>query len=318
MKNIEKILQRFKDKKILVIGDLILDIFLEGEVNRINPEAPVPIVELKKESFNLGGSGNVASNISSLGGKTFLFGFTGKDEKAEILKDLMTKSKMDFFLGENSLTSQKTRVIGRDQQLLRFDKEETSKKFFSEILKQKLLQKAEESDMIIISDYAKGVITSDLLRYLFKFSNKIIVDPKPSNKELYKGVFLITPNEKESFEMTNSKDFKTAGESLRKELGSNVLITRGERGMALFSDSNLEVPTYAKEVYDVTGAGDTVIAALALSLASGASLEEAAIIANHAAGIAVARKGTYSVKFSELYNDLLQGQTETNKNQKNN
>jgi D-beta-D-heptose 7-phosphate kinase/D-beta-D-heptose 1-phosphate adenosyltransferase len=181
-------------------------------------------------------------------------------------------------------------------------------KVFKEEIKRKLIEKAREADILIISDYAKGAITSDLLDILEEFKQKMIVDPKPSNRFLkedsLKNVFLITPNEKESLEMSDCLDYNRAGETLRNRFNSNILITRGENGMALFSETKKEIPTFAREVYDVGGAGDTVVAALALALASNATLEEAAVIANHAAGIAVEKTGTYPVDLNELLNTI--------------
>jgi len=300
MKRFADILAGFENKKVVVIGDVMLDKYLEGEVLRISPEAPVPIVNIKKEFYELGGAGNVAANVSSLGGDVFLFGFIGRDNEAEILKKLFKEKRINYFLDENDITIQKTRVIGKGQQLIRFDKEDTSEKQFSEEIKRKISEKAAEANIIIISDYAKGAITPELMTLLSPCNKKIIVDPKPKNKEIYKGVFLIKSNEKEAKGMSGLEDINLAGELLKKEFNSNIIITRGEKGMSLFSEKNLEIPTYAREVYDVTGAGDSVIATLGLALASNASIEEAAILANHAAGIVVGKKGTYAVSLKEL------------------
>ena len=293
-------LAAFKNRKIVVIGDVMLDTYIEGEVSRINPEAPVPIVNLKNEFYELGGAANVSANITSLGGKASLFGFIGKDSTAEILKNLLLEKNIKFYLDENSITTEKTRVVADSQQLIRYDKEETSDKIFTEKTKQELLKEIQTASLILISDYAKGTITSDLMDFISQYKKKIIVDPKPKNTELYKNVLLITPNEKESLAMSSCSDVRTAGEFLRKKLGSDILITRGEKGMLIFSETNMEIPTYAREVYDVTGAGDTAVSALALAIAAGASISEAVIIANHAAGIAVEKKGTYHVSLREL------------------
>ncbi|MDO8460309.1 MAG: D-glycero-beta-D-manno-heptose 1-phosphate adenylyltransferase [Nanoarchaeota archaeon] len=291
---------KFKGKKIVIIGDVMLDKYIEGEVTRISPEAPVPIVKVEKEFYEVGGAGNVATNIASLGGSAFLFSFLGNDAAGQKVKEILKSKSVSFLFDESQSTIEKTRVIGKSQQLIRFDKEDIKPRVFSNLTKKAILEKVKESGIIIISDYAKGTVTQDVMNLLEEYKSKIIIDPRPQNKSLYKGVFLITPNEKECFEMSSCKDVFQGGDLLQKELSSHILVTRGEKGMAIFAENIVEIPTYAKEVYDVTGAGDTVIAALSLSLASGASLEEGAILANHAAGIAVAKKGTYNVTFKEL------------------
>lgn len=300
MNNLEIIMSNFPKKHILVVGDIMLDKYLEGDISRISQEAPVPIVSLKKEFYELGGAANVAANIVSLGGKVSLFGFAGNDTNGIVLKQLLVEKGIGCFLDETAITTEKTRILSSGQHLLRFDKEEINEKTFSDKIKQRLKEEAAKADIILVSDYAKGVVNSDLFQLLDEYNLKIIIDPKPKNKELYKKVFLITPNEKEAIEMADCSDPDLAGEMLSKELNSNVIVTRGKSGMTIFADRKTQIPTYAKEVFDVTGAGDTAIASLALAIASGASLEEAAIISNHAAGIAVEKKGTYQVRLSEL------------------
>lgn len=301
MNNLLDILKKFNKKRIVVVGDIMLDKSIHGEVSRISPEAPVQIVNVKKETYELGGAANVASNISSLGGKVSLFGFVGKDKNAKILSELLTERKIDYFFEENYLTTLKVRVRGGNQQLLRLDYEESSPKNFGVKIKYKLGREIISSDLILISDYAKGVINQDLMDFIKSFDKRIIIDPKPQNCSFYEDSFLITPNEKEAKEMSGNEDIYHAGSYLKEKLNCNVLITRGEKGMTLFSDNDIgDIPTAAKEVYDVTGAGDTVISTLSLSLASGASLEEAIILANNAAGIAVSKVGTYPVKIEEL------------------
>lgn len=304
MDNLIKILEHFQGKKILIIGDVMLDKYVYGDVSRISPEAPVPVVKITEEFFELGGAGNVASNVASLGGDVCIFSFIGKDEQAKILKDILEKKKIEYYFQDNSVTPLKIRISGKNQQLLRMDVEEVCEKKFDNKMKELLLEKAENSDIIIISDYAKGVVNQDLMDFLSDYKKKIIVDPKYKNAHFYKEVFLIKCNEKEAKEIANSNDVFDSVDIIRNELISNVIVTRGEKGMIIFSDKKIEIPTYAKEVYDVSGAGDTVIATLGLAIASGASLEEAAILANHAAGIAVEKKGTYSVGLNELENRL--------------
>ena len=303
--NILNILNKFREKNILIVGDIMLDTYFKGEVTRINVEAPVPIVKVEQEFHSLGGAGNVASNVVSLGGKATLFSFIGRDHQAEILRKLLDENKIENFLQEDEKTIQKIRIIGNNQQLARMDFEKIYDKIFRDEIKFKLKKIAKEADLIIISDYNKGAITPDLINFLSDYKRKIIVDPKPKNKSLYKNVLLIKTNEKEIFEMTYLYNLDSAGKKLKEELQTNVLVTRGKDGMALFSEKIINIPTYAKEVFDVTGAGDTTIAALALSIASGASLNEAAIIANHAAGIKVKKAGTYAVNLSELISKFI-------------
>jgi rfaE bifunctional protein kinase chain/domain len=294
------ILNKFKDQRILVIGDLILDKYIEGNVKRISPEAPVMIVNKKSENCILGGAANVAANITSLSGEAILKGFIGKDKEGEKIITLAKKRKIKFIPEYNSKTTKKTRITSENQQLLRIDDEDISPKFFNfETIKQEI----EKADLVVISDYGKGVITSDLMKLLE--NKKTIVDPKPKNKSLYSNVFLLTPNTKEALEMSGCTDVYETGEKLKKELSSNIIITRGKEGMSVFNNGVKNIPTYAKEVYDVTGAGDTVIATIGLALASGANLNQAAIIANYAAGIVVAKYGTSKVNFLELKNQIL-------------
>jgi D-beta-D-heptose 7-phosphate kinase / D-beta-D-heptose 1-phosphate adenosyltransferase len=301
--NLKAIIEKFPGKKIVVIGDIMLDKYINGEVLRISPEAPVPVVNIENETFHLGGAGNVASNIKSLGGEVSVFSFIGKDENGKIVKKLLFEKGINAYLDENHLTTFKIRVLGKGQQLLRIDQENTDNKTFSNELKKKILEKAKDADIILISDYSKGAINEDLMKLLKDHQKKIIIDPKPKNKanlDLYKNVLLMTPNEKEAIEISNICDIDKAGERIKKEFNTDVLITLGEKGMKLFSDKIVNLPTYAKEVYDVSGAGDTVIATLSLAYAANATPEEAAILANHAAGIAVEKLGVYSVSLNEL------------------
>ncbi len=302
MNKLSEIIKQFPEKKITVVGDLMLDKYIYGSVQRISPEADVPVLKVDREVYDLGGAANVASNIRALGGAVCIFGFVGNDENGDRIKNLLSERGIDYHFDYNSMTTLKIRPTGR-QQLMRMDYEEDSNKIFSSEIKREMEKQANSSDLIVISDYAKGAITKNLVNFLKPYFGKTIVGSKPKNKNLYKGVFLTTLNEDEAFEMSSKKNIKVAGEYLRKKLNSNVLITRGEEGMILFpysSKEQLEIPTYAKEVFDVTGAGDTVLSVIALSVASNASLENAAIIANHAASIAISKSGTYNVTLSEL------------------
>ena len=320
-----RIIGQFKGKKILVIGDIMLDKYIWGEVSRISPEAPVQVVNVLRESYAPGGAANVANNIAALNAKDFMVGIVGNDNAKDSLISELEKREIDvegIFTEKNKPTIQKVRVIGRSQQLLRFDYEEkgyvnadTEKNILDFIL-----GKIDGADAVIVSDYAKGVITKNLMEKIIKISmekNKIvIVDPKPRHKDFYKNSTLITPNHTEAHQMTNleeeentDNDAGKMGKRLIKELNSNVLITRGEKGMSLFEKNGeiTHIPAYAKEVYDIVGAGDTSVAFLTLALASGASFKEGAIIANHAAGITVGKIGTSTVSIEELRESIENG-----------
>lgn len=303
MNELINLISQFSKKKVLVIGDLLLDKFIEGEVSRISPEAPIPIVKVEKEYSKLGGAGNVAANVASLGGITTLAAFVGKGEESATLKRLLNKAGVKHILDDRYETIQKIRVVSRKQYLLRLDKERASEKDFSPQLKKDILAKAKEADSIVISDYAKGTVTKNLITLLEPFKSKIIVDAKPANRDLYKGLYMVKMNEKEALEMSKTKHVKEAGEKLRSTLNSNILITLGEKGIALFKHKEQAykiIQTTAREVYDVTGAGDTVLATLALALSAKSTIENAAILSNYAAGITVEKAGTYAIDDLEL------------------
>lgn len=313
---INKILNKFKEKNILVIGDIMLDTYLWGDVKRISPEAPVQVVDIKKESYAPGGASNVASNIASLGSKVTLVGIAGKDEANKKLKNELTKRNIHtegIYTDPKKPTIQKVRIIGSSQQLLRVDYE--SREYLNKEDERKVIKyltnNIKNFDSVIVSDYAKGIITKNLMstviRLCKKYKKPLVVDPKPKHTGLYTGATLITPNNKEACEMlnleeSNGKEIVKIGKGLIKKLNSNILITRGENGMSLFEKRNIitHFPAKVKEVYDVTGAGDTVIATLALSLASEANLREAALLANHAAGIVVTKVGTATATVDEI------------------
>ena len=313
-KEILKIVDEFSKKKILVIGDLMLDKYIWGAVERISPEAPVQVVTVKKETYAPGGAANVAMNLTSLSGKTYLVGIVGKDESNKKLISILKKKGIateGILVDSKKPTIQKIRIIGHNQQLLRVDYED--KEYINSDDEKKVLKYVnsiiKEVDAIIISDYTKGIITKSLMQEIIKKAKennkKIIVDPKPKHTEFYKTADLVTPNNNEACEMlgieAKNHNLNEIGTELAKKLNTTVLITRGEKGMTLFEEKKAtDIPTKAKEVYDVTGAGDTVIAALGLSIAAGASIEKAAHIANHAAGITVGKVGTTSVTIGEL------------------
>lgn len=316
MKDLTKIINNFENEKIAVFGDIILDKYIYGNVERISPEAPVPIVHVTKENYQPGGAANVAMNIQSLGGKALLFGIVGDDSKREVLFSILDKNALPIsciLMDNQRSTIQKTRVIGLNQQLLRIDHESTEyiKFHFEKIFLEKLKAQTDLS-AIIVSDYAKGTITKRLMAELKNFSRiksiPLIIDPKPKHRSWYKNSTLITPNLKEACLMTNSEitsqeDLEICGEKLKQDLETDIIITTGKSGMSIFHDENIwHIPTAAREVYDVSGAGDTVIATLALSIAAGADLKSAAHLANEAAGIKVRKVGTQPVYLKELLN----------------
>ncbi|MEK6984022.1 MAG: D-glycero-beta-D-manno-heptose-7-phosphate kinase [Nanoarchaeota archaeon] len=315
-----KILEKFKGKKILVIGDIMLDKYIWGEVSRISPEAPVQVVHVQKETYAPGGASNVANNISALNGKAFMVGIVGNDEPKNILLDELKKRGINIdgiFTDNDKPTTQKVRIVGRNQQLLRVDyeKKEHAHQDIEKSIMLFLRKIVKEIDAIVISDYAKGVITPEICNGLIKSAKEhkklVIVDPKPKHLDLYRNVDLITPNNAEASEMTNIEDggenaVVEMGRKLVKYLNANVLITRGEEGMSLFEKNfNIEhIPAKAREVYSLIGAGDTVVATIALALAAGANLEEASILSNSAAGIKVGKLGTASVAVEEIMEGL--------------
>lgn len=364
--NFLEILSSFAYQKIAVIGDLILDKYVYGEVDRISPEAPVPIVRVVNEKYVPGGAANVAANISTLGGSPFLFGIVGNDQYKDIL--LKKTAEMNIptsgiLTDNNKTTIRKTRVIGLNQQLLRIDHENTD--YIETHQEEKFIHKLKrikDLSTIIISDYAKGTITKQLMSQLVQFSKEndisLIIDPKPKHKEWYTGSTLITPNKKEAQEMSGiiietEDNFIRAGEILVDKFHCDVIITAGADGMYVFeraltpnpsfrgrgevplekgeqkgvsssviltnlSRSSLKegsqlktqnltfthIPTVAREVYDVSGAGDTVIATLALALSCGTTLNNSAILANHAAGIKVGKIGTAPIFLEELIKEV--------------
>jgi D-glycero-beta-D-manno-heptose-7-phosphate kinase len=306
-----KIISSFKNRNILIIGDIILDRYIFGKVSRISPEAPVPVVDVVKESYLLGGASNVANNIIALGGKATVAGVIGKDRAGDVVRELMAGCSitMDAVIVDNRPTTVKSRVIAHNQQIVRFDREDRRKLEGKSLLSfLGIIRKALPLyDAVIISDYKKGVVSASLVKEVVKYAKQnktfVAVDPKVGHFHLYKDVSLITPNLKEAsegsgVEIRDEKSLLKAGKTLLSRLSCmSVLVTRGEEGMSLFERDPrgmrvTHIPTVAKKVYDVTGAGDTVIAAFALAHAAGASLQDAATISNHAAGIVIGEVGT--------------------------
>lgn len=304
MVNIERakqIINDFKRRKIAVIGDVILDRYLWGDVERISPEAPVPIVDIKRESVNLGGAANVAWNLSSLGVYTVLIGVVGKDENAKTLESLLRQKKINPHLvyDENRPTTEKTRIIAVSQQLLRIDRE--SKKGLDKKVSERVIQHIndikDDVEGFIISDYGKGVVSKEVVSICVSTGKPVFVDPKPKNYHLYNDITIMTPNKKEAYECVKygyEEPLDKVAKKIMEDLNMNqLLITLGAEGMALFEgDKFIKIPAKARKVYDVTGAGDTVISVLAASKLSGGNWEESASIANYAAGYVVGEIGT--------------------------
>ncbi len=311
LKRIKENFKKIKSKKILVIGDIILDNFIFGEVERISPEAPVPVVEVKNEKFMLGGAGNVSLNIKSMGGDVFIISSIGSDENGKILKKLLERENIDYFLIERDLpTIIKTRIIAKTQQLVRIDREKIeylNRKEEKEV-KNFISGMIDGFDCIIISDYGKGFITGELMFFLKKFNKKIIVDPKPNHFSFYKNVFCITPNQNEAITgigKLNVKNFeellKVGIEIIKKIKCENLIITLGKNGMLVYENKNIyHIPSVAKDVYDVTGAGDTVCGIFSLYFSVSKNILESAIVSNFAAGIVVGKLGTATTNQKEF------------------
>ena len=313
----KRLLSNFSGKKILIIGDVMLDEYVWGEVNRISPEAPVPVVNVQRRSYACGGAANVAANVASLKGQAFLASVTGEDSKGQHLREVLIETGVDtkglFTVGDRP-TSSKLRVIAHSQQVVRVDAERISE--LEAGAEDDLLSGIEERlygvDACAISDYGKGVISPRVARRVIQLARElnkpVVVDPKGTNFSKYRGATVVTPNVREAeailgVELRGGQAIVDAGRSLGELLdGGSVLLTRGAEGMSVFSSSAepLHIPAIAKNVYDVTGAGDTVLAVLTLALASAASLADSATLANNAAGIVVGKLGTSTVELSEL------------------
>jgi len=332
MRDLIKIIRRFPKARILVIGDLILDEYIWGTVERISPEAPVPVIWASRHDYVPGGAANVAGNVRALGAQVLLVGVVGPDKNREVLFSQLRKRNIPtnaIFSESGRHTTVKTRIIAGQQQVARVDWEHThalSRRMNAKILEfvQKIIGRF---DAVIIEDYGKGVINKDLLRELIGLARSrkkiITVDPKEENFQLYRGVTAITPNRKEmenairnlkisdttnrfklnSDKLASTRDIDAASRQVLEYLElDSVLVTLGECGMQLFrkDGSVVNIPTVAQEVFDVSGAGDTVISVFTLAIACGATKLEAAHIANFAAGIVVGKLGTATTSREEL------------------
>jgi D-beta-D-heptose 7-phosphate kinase/D-beta-D-heptose 1-phosphate adenosyltransferase len=316
------LIRRFRRVRVLVVGDLMLDQFVWGSVRRISPEAPVPVVQVTREELRAGGAGNVATNIAALGGRAAACGIVGRDAAGERLRDALRTVQVatdGIVVAPAGATTQKTRIIAHHQQVVRLDRESNGGPDVASArrVREFVLRHRRRFDVVIVSDYGKGAVGADLLGALADAHARApfswVIDPKRANFAHYRRATLVKPNREEAaeaagIEIRDAASLRQAGARLleRWEAGA-VLISRGEEGMALFKRDGHrrrvmveEFPTAAREVFDVTGAGDTVLATCALALGAGGSLEEATVLANHAAGIVVGKIGTATVGAAEL------------------
>ena len=321
---LRQLLAGVKTARVLVVGDVMLDQFIWGTVRRISPEAPVPVVEVDRESFMPGGAANVARNLTALGSSAEIYSVVGKDEPARHLTRLLAEQGVaceGVIRSDRRRTSLKTRVIAHQQQVVRFDRETQGE--LDERTAARLAAVVESgldrAEAVIVGDYGKGVVTQSILDCLKRSCRErgiwLSVDPKPVHHLDLRGLSLITPNRKEAFELAGAVDPGKATEPLSDTallsvvaklqdqlLPAILLVTLGEQGMLLCQRGRapFHIPTVAREVFEVSGAGDTVIATFTLAIAAGASPEEAAIFSNHAAGVVVGKVGTATVSAAEL------------------
>lgn len=318
-KRLKDILKHFEGQEIIVVGDIMLDHFIKGSVSRISPEAPVPVVAVNNEFFVAGGAGNVAVNLAALGAKPVMISVIGQDIGGQMLKGILqSKGIAVYGLAEDKErpTTQKIRVMAEQQQIVRFDRE--SKKTISRDIAASCMKSFElaikTAKGVILSDYGKGMLSDQNIKTIIDKCRKrkipVCVDPKIDNFKKYKNITCMTPNTKEAWE--GAGESPKAGEEAIIKLGNkilkmlnadSILITRSADGMSLFEKGKklpTTIPTMAREVYDVTGAGDTVISVLTLGLAAGASLQDAAVLSNYAAGIVVGKSGTATATRKEI------------------
>ncbi|MAG44554.1 D-glycero-beta-D-manno-heptose-7-phosphate kinase [bacterium] len=315
------IIKNFNKTKILVIGDLMLDTWIQGHVNRISPEADVPVVLGENTIYAPGGAGNCAANIKSLGGKAAVLGIVGQDQAGQELKEIFKQIGITIsglFRQPLKPTTQKIRISGIHNQITRLDWENTQD--INQQTQDRILMFFKKNVLkyqaVILSDYAKGLFAKALTKKIIQITNQkkipTIADIKPKNMEKFIGVSVVMPNLTEAVEMSgldslesnNNRATEKMAKIIKQNLQSNVIITRGAKGMTVFNGKLTHIPTQAREIYEVAGAGDTAVSALALSIASGASLKNSAKIANTAAGIAVSKHGTTAVTQDELIKNI--------------
>ncbi len=323
---IKTALQKFAGKRIMVVGDLMLDHYIDGTVSRISPEAPVPVVDVKKTEYRLGGAANVALNLKSLGADVLLVGISGNDSIGEILSNILRENSLDtkgVFTDPDRPSTLKTRVSSVNQQIVRFDIEDCRE--ITKAMSAKILKWIDENilscDAVIIEDYNKGLMSQKLISGIIKSAiNRnilVAVDPKFKHFFDYKGVSLFKPNYQEmqknigkSFD--SEEEFVASGFALKKKIGAKYLVvTRGSKGLCIFTDKSepINIPTFAREVFDVSGAGDTVISAMTMALSCECDIKTAATIANHAASVVCGKHGTATANTKEIldsYNDYRQ------------
>ncbi len=321
LNQLTQIINSFQNKKIAVIGDLMLDHYIWGKVDRISPEAPVPVIEVNKEEYRLGGAANVALNINSLGAEAFLFGVAGNDFYSEVLNNKLKSFNLSneyIIRDESRPTTLKTRIIAQSQQIARLDyekKNDITQALSSQILSA-FINVLPSLDGVILEDYNKGVLTEDIITKIITLCNEqsviVTVDPKFKNFFQYSNCTIFKPNfielqKNTGMPLENDEQLDQAAKLIFKKLSPQYLIvTRGEKGMVIFSadGSKKIIPTYAQEVFDVSGAGDTTISALTLSLGSGLDIINSAIIANHAAGAVCGKIGIQPVIPSDIINSF--------------
>jgi len=315
MTRLSELVKEFSKSTLLVLGDLMLDRYLWGHVSRISPEAPVPVVAVNKETSCLGGAGNVSRNLQSLGASVILAGLVGDDAAGRWIKG-NAPSGQGIFTDPGRPTTIKTRIIAHHQQVVRVDQEEVGA--LAPAVRESVLSliRNESYDGLLVSDYNKGMVNRDLMEAALEVARErkipVYVDPKVENFSHFSPVTLITPNHFEAERIVNhpcssDSDVERAGADILSRISVQYLIIkRGEQGMSVFEKGRhpIHIPTVAKEVYDVTGAGDTVIAAASLALLAGATIQEAALLANTAAGIVVGKLGTATLTKEELLNVL--------------
>jgi D-beta-D-heptose 7-phosphate kinase/D-beta-D-heptose 1-phosphate adenosyltransferase len=316
----QALLRAMEGRRVLVVGDVMLDEFLWGDVTRISPEAPVPVVTVREQSFRLGGAGNVAVNVRALGGEALLAGVVGSDAAGSRVQGALDQAGIVplLALSETRPTTLKTRIIANHQQVVRADRETDAAldPALVERLLEPLAAAVAGAGAVVVSDYAKGVVSRAVMRRVLEAARRrrvpVLVDPKVPHLPLYRGASVITPNLREAeratrIDIRSPRDLQAAGRRLLSSLRCRAaLITRGESGMTLFEPRRrpFHIPATAREVFDVTGAGDTVVASLALALAAGARLTEAAVLANAAAGVVVGKVGTAQVSPAEVLEAL--------------
>lgn len=323
LKQLNTLKKKFYNKRIAVVGDIMLDCYYWGAVSRISPEAPVPVVEVDNEFARFGGAMNVAHNILTLGGIPFPIGVIGNDYNGKILRSLMTEAKISdsgIIVDKDRPTTTKTRVIAHNQHVVRIDKENTypiNSKLENKIL-EVLKKNLNNIDAIILEDYNKGVLTNRLIEEIITIANKskkiITVDPKFNNFFSYKNVTVFKPNRKETedalgIRIKTQEDITQAGNILMERLKAKyVLLTLGEEGVALFENGKSErkIPTKARKVADVSGAGDTVISTLTIALAAGANIYDAAYLANFAGGLVCEEVGIVPISIDNLFNEVIE------------